>query len=170
MCQAVPAETEYRHFMSEPGELCSDCGICCDGTLFSSVSLDAAGLITAREHRLPVLETHDSCKFELPCPALRGVLCGIYDQRPEQCADFACALLIGVEEQRLTFDEARTIIDETRALRSRLDAALGTTPWWVARRSTAEAQRTDSTWAKNNGELIADLKALEDLVKRHFWD
>ena len=89
--------------MTRAADLCTDCGLCCDDTLFSSVSLDAAGLITAREHRLPVLETVDSCKLQMPCPALRGVLCGVYEDRPEECADFSCDLLERVEEGRLSF-------------------------------------------------------------------
>ena len=159
----------YDRLVTRAAELCTDCGICCDGTLFSSVSLEAACLVTARVHRLPVLETASACKFELPCPALRGVLCGIYEERPEQCADFACELLIRVDEGGLSFDDARDIIEATRAVRSRVTAAVGSAPWWSAHRSALEAERTDPTWASDNAELLADLKALEELVRVHFW-
>ncbi|MBN4050199.1 YkgJ family cysteine cluster protein [Desulfobulbus sp. AH-315-M07] len=149
--------------MRRASELCSDCGLCCDGTLFSSVSLEAAGLVTAREHHLPVLETADACKFELPCPALRGVLCGIYEERPEQCADYECELLLSVDEGDTSFDEAREIIEATRTIRSRVTEAIGDTPWWTAHRRSLEAEQTEPA------ELLADLKALEELVRTHFW-
>jgi Fe-S-cluster containining protein len=155
--------------MPQPAELCTDCGICCDGTLFSSVSLDAHGLTAARKHRLPLLETRDAIKLELPCPALRGVLCGIYEERPEACADYACELLIGVDEAELEFDDARRIIEATRAIRTRVSEAIGTTPWWTARRSAREAAQKDPTWARDNAELLADLDELEQLVQQHFW-
>jgi hypothetical protein len=119
-------------------------------------------------HRLPVLETVDASKFELPCAALRGVLCGIYEERPEECADFACDLLVRVEEERLSFDDAREIIETTRAIRSRVTAAIGATRWWTAHRSAIEAERSDPAWANENAELLADLKALKERVRSHF--
>ena len=155
--------------MTRVPELCTDCGICCNGTLFSSVSLDAAGLATAREHHLPVVETVNGSKLELPCAALRGVLCGIYKQRPECCAEYACELVGRVDDRRLSLDDARGIIKTTRALRSRVTAAVGAAAWWVAHRSAIEAERTNPDWARDNGELLADLKALEKLVRGHFW-
>lgn len=155
--------------MPKASDLCTNCGICCDGTLFSSVSLEPEGIVTARQHHLPVLETASACKLELPCPALRGVLCGIYEDRPEQCADYACELLIRVEEDQLSFDDAREIIETTRTLREQVADAVGTTPWWVAHRSALEAERSNPTWASEQAELLRDLKALEAIVQRHFW-
>ncbi len=146
-----------------------DCGLCCDGTLFSSVSLDAAGLVAAREHRLPVLETADSCKLEMPCPALRSVLCAIYEERSEECSDFACELRLRVEEGEQGFEAARKLIGETRAVRSRVTERIGDTPWWVARRSALEAERSGAGWAEENADFIADLNQLEKLVRRYFW-
>ncbi len=155
--------------MTHASELCSDCGICCDGALFGSVELEGPGLVVAREHRLPMVETADGHKLELPCPVLKGVLCGIYDERPECCAEYFCELLLRVEEHGLSLDEAREIIHKTRTVRSRVTAAVGATPWWLALRSASEAQRADPRWADDNAELLAKLKALEKLIQRHFW-
>jgi hypothetical protein len=154
--------------VTRAAELCTDCGICCDGTLFSSVTLEDADVPAVRQHRLPMLETQSSYELELPCAALRGVLCEIYDERPETCADFACELLIRVDERRMSFAKARGIIAKTRAARSRVDAFIGETPWWLAHRAAIEAARTPS-WAADNAELVEGLKALEALVRRHFW-
>jgi Fe-S-cluster containining protein len=154
--------------VTRAAELCTDCGICCDGTLFSSVTLEDADVPAVRQHRLPMLETQSSYKLELPCAALRGVLCEIYDERPETCADFACELLTRVDERRTSFAKARGIIAKTRAARSRVDASIGDTPWWVAHRSALEAQR-EPGWAEANAQLVEDLKTLDGLVRRHFW-
>jgi hypothetical protein len=132
------------------------------------VSLDAAGLITAREHRLPVLETVDSCKLQMPCPALRGVLCGVYEDRPEECADFSCDLLERVEEGRLSFGAARRIIEETRALCARIKERIGDTPWWTARRSLLDGVHDAPGTAGVRDEGLADLNALAKRVRRHF--
>lgn len=150
-------------------ELCSDCGICCDGTLFSSVSIEGAGLATARQHRLPIVETAEEHKLALPCGALRGVLCGIYEERPECCAEFSCELLLDVEHESRSFRDARRIIDATRAVSARVSAEVGDTPWWVAHRAAIAAERGDATWARDNAALLSDLKQLHELVTRHFW-
>ena len=155
--------------MTRADELCTDCGICCDGTLFSSVALEPADVATARQHRLPLLETRSEYALELPCAALRGVLCGIDEDRPEACAEYACELRIRVEERRLSVARARAIIDETRTLRARVAAICGTTPWWVARRSAIETRRADPARAADPTPLLANLDALEELVRTHFW-
>ncbi len=155
--------------MRAASELCYDCGLCCDGTLFSSVALDAQGIATAREHRLPLLETVDALKFELPCPALRGVLCGIYEERPETCADFSCEVLVAVDEGDLSFEDARAIIDRTRSLSLRIRAVIGDTPWWSARRSALAAQRSGGAHTIEQTERLMELNALEELVRDNFW-
>lgn len=153
--------------MRRAAELCEDCGICCDGTLFSSVSLEAEGVVTARQHRLPILETVDASRLELPCAALHGVLCGIYDERPEACSDYACELYIRVDEGDLSFDDAREIIETTRPLRARVAEAIGDTPWWTAHKQAIAA--APPAWARENAALVADLKELEKLVRFEFW-
>lgn len=145
--------------MPHASELCTDCGICCNGTLFSSVTLDVPAIVTARAHRLPILETASECRLELPCPALHGVLCGIYDERPEPCADYECELLLSVHNEELSFDEAREIIEETRALHDRVVDEVGTVSWWTARRTTLDASK----------EVSAEIEALESRVRTHFW-
>jgi len=98
------------------------------------------------------------------------VLCEIYDERPEQCAEFACALLTHVAESRLSVADARAIIDETRATHERLAPLIGDTPWWRARRSAMEAARSDPAWAAEHANLMADLATMDELVHGHFLD
>lgn len=155
--------------MPRASDLCTDCGICCDGTLFSSVSLEAEAVVTARQHHLPILETVDASRLELPCAALAGVLCGIYDERPEACSDYSCELLIRVDEGDLSFEDAREIIESTRTLRARVSETTGDTPWWTAHKKAIAGERDNPTWARDNAALLADLKELEKLVRFEFW-
>jgi uncharacterized protein len=150
-------------------QLCHDCGLCCDGALFSSVSLEPAGVLAARAHGLPVVQTLEAFQVDLPCAALHGVFCSIYDERPECCADFSCALADRVNQGTLSLDKARGIIDKTRARRSRVTAVVGATPWWLAHRSALEAEYTNPRWALDNAQFLSDLKALNNAIVRHFW-
>jgi len=74
--------------------LCRACGLCCDGSLFGAVPLEAAELGAARAHRLPILPRGNA--FEQPCTALeaRGAhrVCAIYEERPRACRAFVCRL------------------------------------------------------------------------------
>ena len=155
--------------MLRPSELCCDCGLCCDGTLFSSLSLDAVGLSAARDHRLPVLQTHSGANLALPCAALQGVLCRIYEGRPQCCAEYECELLLRVTDHRQSFEQARKTIEATREIHRRVTAAVGRTRWWSAYRSALDAERTDSEWARDNADLLSDLKQLDKLIRRYFW-
>ena len=131
-------------------ELCRDCGLCCDGTLFTSVTLDEESTATARLHRLPLLETESATKLQHPCSALHGALCHIYEDRPALCAAFVCELRRKVDEAKVDARRARAIVDEAQAIKSRL-AGRGA-GWW-----SADFPPSD------------DRDALADIVKRHFW-
>jgi uncharacterized protein len=142
--------------------------------LFESVALhdddgqpDADAREVLRRRHLPVITTAQGDKVELPCPALDGVLCSVYQQRPKRCAAFACALLHKVEDRRLTVAQARRRIDEVRTLvdgvRARHPAPLR---WWsVRRRLAVRAAELDA----GRRQLLVDLDRLHRLVRAHFW-
>jgi hypothetical protein len=100
---------------------------------------------------------------------LRGVLCGIYEERPECCAEYRCELLLRVADRRQTIDRARKTIEETRAVHRRVKAVVGQSPWWSAYRSALQAEQTDSEWVTDHAALASDLKQLDRLVRLHFW-
>jgi uncharacterized protein len=77
----------------ELAALCQACGLCCDGTLFGRVGLEADEIEPARRNRLHVIESGTS--FEQPCAALsvgERRLCSAYETRPRACARFVCRL------------------------------------------------------------------------------
>ena len=69
-------------------ELCRACGLCCDGSLFNHVKLDAGDA-----ERLAALGVA-TAKGQLPqcCSALNGKDCRIYAARPGACGRFVCSL------------------------------------------------------------------------------
>lgn len=95
--------------------LCLQCGLCCDGTLFRDVELqpgdDAAKL---RALGLP-LRNDAVAKFPQPCAALCPDLkCRVYADRPARCRQFECALFKAVTAEKMEFPAALKTIRQTR--------------------------------------------------------
>ena len=92
--------------MGPAEELCRACGLCCDGTLFDLVKLeagdDAAKLKTLG---LPVAISRGRApvaRFPQPCAALcEDRTCRVYADRPWQCRVFECGVLKDVNAGRI---------------------------------------------------------------------
>ena len=89
---------------SAVAELCPQCGLCCDSTLFADVELrdddDPArlrqlGLTLVKKGRTKVA-------FAQPCACFDGKLCGIYADRPGRCRRFECGILKRVDAGEMT--------------------------------------------------------------------
>jgi Fe-S-cluster containining protein len=100
------------------GSICRDCGLCCDGSLFSEVELldpvESAGLEVlglAVEDE----EEDEPAVLMQPCGALRETSCSIYENRPDCCRTFECALLKKLNAGTYSPHEARGRIEHLRA-------------------------------------------------------
>lgn len=79
---------------SIPQQLCTDCGLCCNGVIFRDVELGASDLSRLEALGLPVRRTSKKAVMNQPCAALDcRNLCKIYTERPGYCREFECALL-----------------------------------------------------------------------------
>lgn len=139
--------------MSDPiqkkptSDICTACGICCDGTLFTYVSL--------KEHEIKPLEAsplvlrhsaNDKIAFSLGCTCLKDGLCSIYDIRPDVCRNYMCALPKSVTAGHISQPKAYDIIDQAKKNRD----------WLLAQNITVRAEvkipkeQTDilSMWAE----------------------
>src|SRR5207237_10236366 len=108
--------------------LCRSCGLCCDGTLFTFVRLDAADASRARASKLVVV-TGDAGAESLrqPCAALSGRECSVYAARPSACSRYECLLLAALRSGETSLAEASAIVAETHRLAaSGSDAGEGT--------------------------------------------
>jgi len=97
--------------------LCLICGLCCNGVIFADVRLqpmDDAARLESLGLTLTSRGKQNARKFAQPCLAFDGCRCGIYPDRPTYCREFECLLLKNVQGSRLSFDEARRIIERAR--------------------------------------------------------
>jgi Fe-S-cluster containining protein len=100
-----------------PENLCTNCGLCCDGSLFAEVELRSRReSIKLESIGLEVEEDDDGDLLLQPCGALKGTRCSIYHFRPGCCRTFECRLLRDVEEGKRTMAEALEVIQGTRQL------------------------------------------------------
>ncbi len=79
--------------ISIPQQLCTVCGLCCNGVIFRDVELGAADTATLKSLGLPVKELRNKTVMNQPCAALDCNLCKVYAARPNYCREFECALL-----------------------------------------------------------------------------
>jgi Fe-S-cluster containining protein len=160
-------------------QLCPQCGLCCDSTLFADVEL-RQGDDPRRLARLG-LPTEPKTKTKLaaaqPCACFDGKLCQIYADRPARCRLFECGLLKRVQSGALTpaaalqriarakslADKVRTLLraagqrDEQRALTHRYAEAM---------RAPVDFSVPDA--ADQRGELIMAVSDLMQTLEQDF--
>jgi uncharacterized protein len=108
-------------------QLCTQCGLCCDGTIFADVQLNtpaevarvcavssAPKLATTHPLRIKSPALNAKCRLGQPCPALQGRLCAIYPERPDYCRQFECLTLKQVKAGALSPAAALRAIRATR--------------------------------------------------------
>jgi Fe-S-cluster containining protein len=104
----------------ESGEdLCLACGLCCDGTLFDLVKLEAGDDIQKlRALGLPVTLSRGKApvaRFPQPCAALcADRTCRVYTDRPSQCRVFECGVFKDAKAGRITFAAALRLVKQAR--------------------------------------------------------
>jgi Fe-S-cluster containining protein len=97
-------------------QLCPNCGLCCDSTLFADVEL-RAGDDAKKLKRLGLTlfaKTKTKLAFPQPCACFDGKLCKIYHDRPKRCRLFECGLLKKVEAGEMTAGAALKRISDAK--------------------------------------------------------
>jgi Fe-S-cluster containining protein len=99
-------------------QLCPNCGLCCDSTLFADVELSAgddakrlAGLGLPLEKK-----GRRKLAFAQPCACFDGRRCNIYEDRPVRCRTFECGLLKKVAADELSAAAALKKISSAKIL------------------------------------------------------
>jgi Fe-S-cluster containining protein len=101
---------------AEADALCTDCGLCCDGTFYGSVVVAEDEAARLGRVGLRVLQYDGACGMPQPCTALRGCLCDVYADRPRACAAYECELRKSVKAGEQPLEDARAKIAAMRAL------------------------------------------------------
>jgi hypothetical protein len=158
--------------MNNVEQLCPNCGLCCDSTLFADVEL-RAGEDAKRLRQLGltlVQKTKSKLAFAQPCACFDGKLCGIYDNRPRQCRKFECGLLKRVDASEITSGAALKKISEAKILAGkvrRLLRSLGQNDERLAlTKRYSQAMSAPVDLSADDSELRGDLMlAVNDLMQ-----
>ena len=162
--------------MDAASTLCTSCGLCCDGSLFSIAPLvpeDGAVVAPLRSQ-----EDGDERFLPLPCPALDSAkCCTVYGYRPRICGAFRCALLDRMDKGKITLQEATQKVAVARQNKSRTLAVVGQFIATDGRgmkdikqsyRDLSEEDRTRDMRAYKEGEFL--LKAFGHYLKNTFFN
>lgn len=109
---------------SSTTSLCLDCGLCCDGTMHSTVALehgDDREVLLRTGFHLLLFEAE--ARFEQPCHAFHE-RCTIYDDRPTLCRSYRCSLLRQVDSGEVSDADARALVTTAIDLRDRVRPAI----------------------------------------------
>ena len=158
--------------------LCTNCGLCCDGTLFADVELVGEAEIARLEIMGLAVDEEDTHKGLLsqPCPALRSRRCAIYAHRPKCCRTFECHLLQSAKRGAVTVERAleqialaRGQIERVRDLLDRLKNRDRSLPLKERCAETLAGEGAATPEAvRNRAELQAEMTALEKTIWNAF--
>lgn len=160
-------------------DLCSACGICCNGVMFYKVRLrssDSPREIMALGLRW---KRKGGEQFILqPCPAHQAGRCAVYAQRPERCQRFECRQLKRVSkgeiEEADALEKIREVTDRVAQVEALLEASGKTDPKNpLAKRFekiTAEPVDPggDPNVVKLRAQLTLAMQELDELIERDF--
>ena len=111
--------------MTSSEQLCLACGLCCDGTLFDGVQLEAGDVVQdLRTLGLPVALSRARkplARFPQPCAALcPDRTCRLYANRPRQCRSFECGVFKKMQAGQIEFAAALRLVTKARHLADRV--------------------------------------------------
>ncbi len=165
--------------MNSVEQLCPNCGLCCDSTLFADVELRAGD--NSKKLEKFGLSLHKKGKskiaFAQPCSCFDGKFCKIYADRPRRCRLFECGLLKKVEAAEMTPSAALKRISEAKALAEKVrellqslgqrDDSMPLTKRY-AQKMSEPIDLADETEAERRGELMLAVNDLMQKLQRDF--
>lgn len=160
--------------MNAVDQLCTQCGLCCDGTLFADVEL-RAGDDAKRLTKLG-LTLHRKGKskraFAQPCACFDGTLCTIYADRPKRCRWFECGLLKRVEAGEMNAGIALKKIARAKVLAEKVHGLLGADEGAALSERYAQAMNEPADLsqgkADGHGKLMRAYEDFMAVIQRDF--
>jgi uncharacterized protein len=160
-------------------QLCPNCGLCCDGTLFADVELRKGDDVKRLEKLgLPLKKKgRGKLAFAQPCACFDGRLCTIYEDRPKHCRLFECGLLKRLNSCEMSADTALGKISEAKILAKKvrkLLRSLGQNDEHLALTQrykivmSAPTQLSNERDTKRRGELMLTINDLMQMLQRDF--
>lgn len=160
-------------------QLCPNCGLCCDSTLFADVEL-RKGDNAARLSELGLSlkkKGRGKLAFAQPCACFDGKFCSIYADRPKRCRLFECGLLKRVNTGEMSaavalkkISEAKRLADVVRdllRLTGQNDERMALTHRYKAAME-APMDLSNEEDAGRRGELMLAVNELMQVLQRDF--
>jgi Fe-S-cluster containining protein len=160
-------------------QLCPNCGLCCDSTLFADVELqtgDDANRLTQLGLQIEK-KARGKFAFAQSCACFDGKLCKIYDERPVRCRTFECGLLKKVQEGEMNSAIALQKISETKNLAQKVRELLrqlgnDNEPLALTKRyaqvMNSPISLADENNAEARGELMLTVHELMQVLQKDF--
>ena len=156
--------------------LCTNCGLCCDGTLFADVELVGKAEVA----RLEIMgmevenEGRNAGLLSQPCTALRGTRCGIYAHRPNCCRVFQCHLLQNAKRGTVTVERALEQIADAREqilqVRAMLDRLGNRDEGLPIKERCAETLAAEGRATAETIKYRADLESAMATLEKTIWN
>lgn len=165
--------------MSAPKNICIDCGLCSDGSIFRHGPIEEGDRLEPLKRAGAEFVTIEATpSFLQPCPAFTGGCCSIYENRPAACREYRCFLLRRYEAGKVSFEEARRLITRAITLRDRVRPALTAFVAPTGSQALSRLYRLmhqkfdampDPTAARREvADLLLDIGALRVVLAREF--
>lgn len=149
-------------------QLCTACGMCCDGNLFSFVALSGAEAMALKAEGLAVVDHEGRLKLAQRCGALQGGHCRVYEKRPFGCRRFDCLLARSLTEKELPLDDALAIVAEAKLRLGRLEGLLPKASAGEPSGPVLRAARLSQSGVKVPDLARAAWDEAEAFLRRHF--
>lgn len=163
-------ELAYPWGMSETtadfSDVCTACGLCCDGTMFGYAPLEPDELEQAAAAGFDLKDFGGKPGFAQPCRQLCGTSCGIYLDRPQVCRGFRCATLRQLDDGQIDPAEAARRVADVRAAVAQLRPELLPGETIVASKERLKDALENKATVSPRFKLM--LGVLELLLDRHF--
>jgi hypothetical protein len=118
---SLMAETDLtQQFDSVNGNICIECGLCCDGSIFDKGRIDKHDDLTfLKQMGFVSVAVGDKLFFQQPCIGQEGKRCRLYhdERRFKVCKTFKCKLLRQYYSGKISYPDANDIIREIRKRR-----------------------------------------------------
>ena len=142
-------------------DLCRDCGICCDGILFTSVDVTAEEADRLADAGLGIVgDDRGKLRFYLSCARLGEKGCTLYADRPAKCQAYYCNLTRGVMNETVEYAQAQETVLETKR----------SSAWLMANAPEGAVElRAESKNPQNPAEVLPSKSIRELLTYCHLF-
>ena len=159
-------------------ELCTNCGLCCDGSLLDDVELKNEQEALGLELMGLKIDTDDAPALALPCTALNGKRCSIYEHRPNTCRRFECKLLQRTKRGEISVANAKITITKTlkqsaavKMICREIEGKEGDRSLREVFHATLENHEANKDpYQLLYPKLIKEMDRMDTLVNKHFID